>query len=68
MKITIDDVRRSGQCVLGAKEWAKNYPQIDFKLLMSEGIDEEVALSTQDAYAIMVVKEKRERLKNGGIE
>lgn len=60
MKITIDDVRRSGYCVKGAKGWFAARG-LDFRSFLKNGIDEETFIEKGDELALRVVEQKRKR-------
>lgn len=55
MRITINDVRRAGHCVKGAREWFERH-DLDFVEFLRNGIDETEFLASGDALAIHVVE------------
>jgi len=61
MIITMTDCRNAGHCVRGIKKWFETYG-LDFKKFLKEGIDEETFLATGDAYAIEIVRLKKEKI------
>jgi arsenate reductase-like glutaredoxin family protein len=60
MRITITDVRESGHCVKGAKQWFEQY-DLDFRAFLKDGISEEEFLATGDGFAEDIVKRLKER-------
>jgi len=64
--ITIDDIRKTGLCVRGTKEWFERNG-LDFRDFMENGCLPEALLATGDANAIFVVEQARRRKgeKNG---
>lgn len=63
MKITMAHVRqvrgftaKPGFCANGVRRWMESHG-LDFKLLLKDGIDEEVLLATGDPMAIAVVRQ-----------
>lgn len=60
MIITITDIRLTGHCVSGTRDWFKAYG-LDFRDFIRNGIDAEVLLATGDALAQQVVDRKIER-------
>ncbi|MDX0262886.1 hypothetical protein GOC60_17030 [Sinorhizobium meliloti] len=59
-RVTISDVRAAGYCVRGAREWFARHG-LDFRAFLKHGIAEQEALSSGDAIAAEVIKQKRER-------
>lgn len=59
-KITIDDVRKTGHCVAGAREWFARHG-LDFRDFIRNGIEEERFLASGDVIATEVVKATRDR-------
>jgi hypothetical protein len=53
--ITVDDVRRAGHCVRGAKAWFETHG-FDFRRFLREGVPAADLLSTGDGQAIKVVE------------
>ena len=62
MKITMSDVRSIGLCSAGSRKFFKKH-NLDWNEFLTNGIDQEVLLSTNDGMARWVV----ERL-NGKVE
>ena len=67
MIITMKDVRltegfsrRKGLCARGTRAWFDKY-KLDYSDFLKNGIDEEVLLSTGDAFAIAVVEQAHGR-------
>lgn len=58
--ITIDDVRKAGHCVRGAKTWFESY-NLDFADFIRNGIAASRLLATGDAFADQVVNLRLER-------
>jgi hypothetical protein len=58
--VTIDDIRKAGHCVRGARAWFGQY-NLDFAAFLREGIDAEILLATGDQFAQDVVNRKRAR-------
>lgn len=63
-KITINDIRRAGHCVKGAREWFERH-DLDFREFVKNGIDEEDLLRIGDGLATNVVEHKRKLERNG---
>jgi hypothetical protein len=63
-RITIDDVRKAGHCVAGARTWFR-LQGLDFAKFLSEGISEVDFLATGDQLAQDIVNRKRERQNHG---
>ena len=59
--VTIEDVRSSGHCVRGAKDWFEGYG-LDFREFIKTGMVASRLLSTGDAYAQQVVEHARNRV------
>ena len=59
-RITINDVRRAGHCVRGAREWFERH-DLDFRDFLKNGIAEREFLKSGDALARHVVELKRAR-------
>jgi hypothetical protein len=59
-KITIDDVRRAGHCVAGARDWFGRHG-LDFHDFIRNGIEEKRFLAAGDVIAAEIVKAKRDR-------
>lgn len=60
MRVTIDDIRKAGHCVKGAREWFARHG-LDFRDFVRNGIDEETFLASGDAMAREIVERKRAR-------
>ncbi|MBB5985943.1 hypothetical protein [Sphingobium lignivorans] len=60
MIIRIEDVRRTGFCVRGARDWA-NQNGIDFNRFLRDGIDAAELEATGDAMASRVIQNKISR-------
>lgn len=60
MIIRIDDIRKSGYCVKGAKQWFAAHG-LDFKDFLKNGIDAETLCKAGDGLAQKVVAERRAR-------
>jgi hypothetical protein len=58
--ITINDVRKAGHCVSGARRWFELHG-FDFRAFVRDGLSEETLLATGDAMAIRVIRMKKER-------
>lgn len=60
-RVTIDDVRRAGHCVSGARRWFEGHG-MDFRRFLKDGlpVDEFLAASDNDALAVNVVTHMRE--------
>jgi hypothetical protein len=67
MRVTISDVRATGHCVLGIRQWFERH-NIDFADFMRNGIEAEKLLATNDGLARRVVAlvERREKGASGG--
>lgn len=67
MRVTISDVRQTGHCVLGIRQWFDRHG-LDFADFMRNGIDAETLLATKDGLARRVVSlvEQREKGASGG--
>jgi len=65
MRITITDIRKAGHCVSGARRWFETQ-DMDFRDFLKDGIDSKVLLDTGDAFAVNVVRLKRERDGSNG--
>lgn len=61
-RITIDDCRRAGHCVVGVKQWVKDMG-IDFRELMKNGIPIEIVEQKNDGYGNQVVAATKARIK-----
>ena len=59
-RITIDDVRQTGHCVAGARDWFNRHG-LDFRDFIRNGIAEEDFLTSGDTIAVEIVKATRER-------
>lgn len=59
-RITIEDIRAAGHCVLGARDWFRQHG-LSFAEFLRDGADAEVLLATGDALAERVVTRARER-------
>lgn len=59
-KITIDDVRKTGHCVAGARDWFGRHG-LDFRDFIRNGIEEQKFLASGDTIAAEVVKATRVR-------
>jgi hypothetical protein len=53
--------RRVGLCARGTRAWFKKY-NLDYSDFLKNGIDEEVLLSTGDAFAVAVVEQAHGKL------
>lgn len=60
MRIRINDVRRAGHCVRGAKDWFDRHG-LDFRAFLKNGIDEAELIASGDAMAARVVDIARDR-------
>lgn len=58
--VTINDIRRAGHCVAGAKSWFSLHG-LDFRGFLREGISADKLLETGDQLALDVVNRKRDR-------
>ena len=65
LRITIDDVRRAGHCVRGARRWFEAH-DLDFRTFLKEGLPAQAFLDTEDALGIQVVERTIERAGHGG--
>lgn len=63
MTIKIDDIRRAGHCVKGAREWFARH-DIDFRTFISHGISAREFLEKGDALSARIVRVTMER-RNG---
>lgn len=63
-RITIDDIRKAGHCVKGARRWFEANG-LDFAAFLKGGISEQEFLATNDALAEQVVTRKKERQARG---
>lgn len=61
--ITMNDVRRAGHCVGGAKTWC-TANRLDWRKLVRPGIPEAEFLASGDQLAVDVVRRKKERSDN----
>lgn len=59
-RITINDIRAAGHCVLGARGWFERH-DLDWKAFLRDGADPDVLLATGDALAVQVIERKQER-------
>ena len=62
MIITIDDIRKCGYCVTGARSWFTER-DMDFRTFIREGIDAQEFLEKGDAKARIVVEAKIKRVE-----
>jgi len=62
--VTIDDLRKTGHCVVGIKRWF-GANGLDFNNAVKNGIAASVLLSTGDEMAVEVVAKVRKRLGHG---
>jgi hypothetical protein len=62
-KITIDDIRKTGHCVAGARDWFSRH-DLDFRDFLRNGISEQKFLASGDVLAAEVVTATR--LRRGG--
>ena len=62
--ITINDIRKAGHCVAGARSWFSLHG-LDFRLFLKEGLPAGTLLATGDQLAVDVVTKKRERCVHG---
>ena len=58
--VTIEDVRRAGLCVPGARLWCRRHG-IDWHHFLREGIEADRLIETRDAMAARVVDAARRR-------
>jgi hypothetical protein len=58
--VTIDDVRRAGHCVKGAREWFDRHG-LDFRDFIQNGIEEKKFLASGDDIAAAIVKARDRR-------
>lgn len=58
--VTIADVRKSGHCASGAREFFESN-NLDFRDFLKNGVKASVLLATGDARAVQVVNRTRER-------
>lgn len=65
MQIFIDDIRKAGFCVSGARRWFIDHG-LPFNNFLREGIDETTFLERGDEMARLVVERKRERENRHG--
>lgn len=65
MKITIDDVRKAGYCVSGARGWFRQH-EIPFDVFLREGMDADEFLARGDELAAVVVQKKLDRESANG--
>lgn len=59
-RVTINDVRKAGHCVRGAKDWFDRHG-LDFRSFLRDGIDEAEFLAAGDALSRRIVDMKRAR-------
>jgi hypothetical protein len=59
-RVRIDDIRRAGYCVAGAREWFLRH-DLDFRAFIKHGIDEAELLARGDVIAAEVVRRKHEQ-------
>jgi len=64
-RITIDDIRRAGHCVAGARDWLTLHG-FEWRTFLKEGASEADILATGDAYAERVVAMKQARISPHG--
>lgn len=64
MRITINDIRKTGHCVAGIRTWFTLHG-LDFKTFLQEGLPASVLLDTGDELARDVVAKVKERNSNG---
>lgn len=64
MVVTINDIRKAGYCVAGARRWFELHG-LDFKKMLDGGIPEDDLLATGDSMALEVVRRKAERDARG---
>lgn len=62
--IYMDDIRKTGHCVLGARRWFAIH-RLDFRKFNEEGLPASVLLATNDDLARQVVAARLERDANG---
>lgn len=62
--VTIDDIRKAGHCVRGARRWFESHG-LDFGTFLERGIAAEALLATGDALADQVIQRKMEREARG---
>lgn len=62
--VTIDDVRKAGHCVTGARRWFAGRG-FDFAAFVRDGLPAETLEETGDALALNVVAVARARNGNG---
>lgn len=58
--VTISDVRKSGHCASGAREFFEAQG-LDFRAFLRDGVKASTLLETGDARALQVVNRTRER-------
>ena len=59
LHITLGDIMRAGHCVSGSRSWFDS-AEVDFKTFAREGVKAPALLVKGDAYAIAVVRKKRD--------
>lgn len=58
--VTIEDVRRAGFCIPGARLWCKRHG-IDWYRFLKDGVEASRLIETRDAMAARAVEEARRR-------
>lgn len=66
-RISIDDVRKAGYCVRGAKTWFEDHG-MDFRDFLVRGIDQDEFILKGDHKARIVVEKKIERCERSSQE
>lgn len=62
--ITINDIRRAGFCVNGARAWFQGR-KLDFRTFLREGISEDTLAATGDPLAAAVIANKHKAEQRG---
>jgi hypothetical protein len=63
--VTIEDVRRRGHCVAGARRWFAE-KGLDFRDFLKNGLEEDTVAAIGDGYSDQILAAKRERDRAGG--
>lgn len=58
--IRIDDIRKAGHCVTGAREWFERHG-LDFRAFLKDGIPADEFIEKGDALSKRIVERKLER-------
>ena len=64
-RLTIEDVRRAGHCVRGAKAWCEQH-EIDFRDFLKNGYPLESVAALKDGYGDQIIARKLARRSSGG--